>query len=112
MDLSGLLEPIRLLDGYQALRQSLTEERDLGRSVPLPHAARIPVAAALAGDLARPGLYGGARSGRLPGRAPRRAGRQPGRGTRSDPGHTPGAHDSNDDTANLSGQFADAPNRG
>src|SRR3990170_2511981 len=65
MDLSGLLEPIRLLDGYQGLRRSLAEERDLCRLVPLPHAARIPVAAALAVDLAMPVLYVVARSDRL-----------------------------------------------
>jgi len=65
MDLSGLLEPIRRLEGYLALRRIVSDKTDLSRVAPLPHAARIPVAAALAVDLARPVLYVVARSDRL-----------------------------------------------
>jgi transcription-repair coupling factor (superfamily II helicase) len=65
MDISSLLTSIRALPEYARLCQSLTSGEAPRRALQLPRAVRLPVAAALAGDLKRPVVFLLARADRM-----------------------------------------------
>jgi transcription-repair coupling factor (superfamily II helicase) len=65
VDLSSLLSPIRRLSGYQELLGRLRQGGPLPSALVLPRSARVPLAAALAGDAPGPVLYLAARQDRV-----------------------------------------------
>jgi transcription-repair coupling factor (superfamily II helicase) len=65
MDLSGLLEPIRLLPGYESLLRGVRDGRTRPMTAPLMRSVRPAIAAALAVDTSLPVVYVVAHSDRL-----------------------------------------------